>query len=369
MDRGPPVDVSDERPAAGGGDGDGEVSLLHLVNVVLRHRGLVWKWPVALAALLLALALLSPAEFTTSVTFLPQMEQRQMPGGLSGLASQFGLDVPSSLGGGRGPQFYAELLQSHDLFEAAVETPFPAASADSGVSDATLVDYYGVSGETAARRRVEAVEELREHLSVSTNPQTSTVQFGVTTGRPELSEQVASRLVELVNEFNLETRQSQAEAERRFLEDRVEEARESLAATEDSLETFLEQNRQYQNSPRLRFRYERLQRRVDLRQQVYTSLAQSYEQARIEEVRDTPVITVMEPPEVPAKPDPRRLALRAVLGLALGLVFGVVAAFVREFFTVAGGRDTEHVGEFRRLTGEIRERWRERFARLFRRFR
>jgi len=91
-----------------------------------------------------------------------------------------------------------------------------------------------------------------------------------------------------------DTRQSQAAAERGFTEERMAEAQEELRAAENELQRFLQNNRQFQNSPELVFQHDRLQRRVAMRQQVYTSLVQSYEQARIDEVPNTPVITVVE---------------------------------------------------------------------------
>jgi uncharacterized protein involved in exopolysaccharide biosynthesis len=72
-----------------------------------------------------------------------------------------------------------------------------------------------------------------------------------------------------------------------------------------------------------------LERDISLRQQVYTTLVQSFEQARIAEVRDTPVITVLQPPFLPAR-DPRGLVLMAAVGLALGGMAGLVLAFVVE---------------------------------------
>ena len=44
------------------------------------------------------------------------------------------------------------------------------------------------------------------------------VTFEVETFNPQLSAKIAQRLLDLLNRFNLETRQSQAAAERRFTE-------------------------------------------------------------------------------------------------------------------------------------------------------
>jgi hypothetical protein len=72
------------------------------------------------------------------------------------------------------------------------------------------------------------------------------------------------------------------------------------------------------------------QREVVNRQQVYSTLVQSYEQARITEVRDTPVITVLQSPFLPPEPDGRGLTLSGALGLVLGGMVGVVLAFLVE---------------------------------------
>src|SRR5690606_31231281 len=108
-----------------------------------------------------------------------------------------------------------------------------------------------------------------------------------TTPWPELSELLNRELLNLVGEYNMQRRQSNAAAERSFVEARLEESRHELVGAESDLKSFMEQNRRFDEAPQLRLEAARLQRRVDLRQQVYASLAQAYEQARIEEVRNT----------------------------------------------------------------------------------
>jgi uncharacterized protein involved in exopolysaccharide biosynthesis len=61
-----------------------------------------------------------------------------------------------------------------------------------------------------------------------------------------------------------------------------------------------------------------------------TTMVQSYEQARITEVRDTPVITVLQSPFFPPLNDPRRLVFMTVLGAMIGGMIGIMLAFVSE---------------------------------------
>jgi uncharacterized protein involved in exopolysaccharide biosynthesis len=223
------------------------------------------------------------------------------------------------------------------------------------MGSSTLIEILEIEGDSHALRVERAVERLENQISVSVDSETGVVQLAVTTRWPQLSESVAERIIDLVNHFNLETRRSQASEEREFLSQRLSEAKRELRVAEDSLEAFLENNRRYQDSPPLRFEHDRLQRGVNLHQQLVTSLAQSLEQAKIEEVRNTPVITVVEPAEKPARPDARRLKLQGFLGLVLGTVIGLMWAFGRDIAGSSRQRHPSDFQEFKRLREETLE--------------
>lgn len=320
--------------------------------------------PVAVAFLVIGFGLLGPRSYTATASFTPESGEGQA-GSLSGLASQFGINVPTGEAG-QSPQFYADLLESRELLREAVLTEYDVETepdrAEGDRLQGDLVALLEIEANTRRLAVANAIRSLRDIVSVTTSPETGVVELSVTTRWPDLSRQVADRLIKLVNQFNLETRKTQAAAEREFIEGQVARAESALHAAEDSLEAFLERNRRYQNSPELTFRYERLQRQVNLRQQVFTSLSESYEQAKINEVRNTPVITVVEPPELPARPDRRRLALKGVLGLMLGGMAGVFWAFGREMMATSRKADPDEYAEFARLNeeakGEVRGLWR-----------
>jgi uncharacterized protein involved in exopolysaccharide biosynthesis len=173
------------------------------------------------------------------------------------------------------------------------------------------------------------VETLQGMIAVRTATKTGVITLVVRTTKPDLSVQVAQNLLDQVNAFNLSTRQQQASAERAFLEKRLAEARGELRAAEENLQAFMIENRDLKGSPSLQLEFARLNRTVDMRQQLYTGLAQAYEQAKIEEVRDLPVITVVEPPEMPLIPDRRHTLRKVIIAMLLALFAGVVLAFIR----------------------------------------
>jgi uncharacterized protein involved in exopolysaccharide biosynthesis len=173
----------------------------------------------------------------------------------------------------------------------------PSAEAEGDSATGTLVDLWRVGGYDDEARVRAAVSRLDRRLTIRTSREANSVAVTVGAESPSLAVQINARLLELVGEFNKQKRRSRATAERAFAEERLGAAQAELEEAEAEHRRFLERNREYQAAPHLRFEEARLERRVALRQQVYQALAEGYERARIEEVRDTPVITVVERPQ------------------------------------------------------------------------
>jgi uncharacterized protein involved in exopolysaccharide biosynthesis len=343
-----------------------QVSLLAVANVLLRYRGLIVGTALVLALVVTIATFLLPRTYTSHSTLTPQA--RRTPSMISGLAAQFGLALPTS-DGGQSPAFYADLLTAHEVLGAVVDTRFEYPS-DTGRVRGTLVDIYRPRETRPALRRDDAIRQLSQDVNAITVQKTGVIELSVTERNPVLAQLVSRRLIELLNQFNLQTRQSQAGAERRFTEQRLAEVRLDLREAEDRLQQFLQRNRDYRNSPELNFQRERLDREVQVQQQLFTTLAQSYEQAKIEEVRDTPVITVVESPEVPVRPDPRGVLRNGILALLLGTLLGICLAIGRAYAVNARSLRHSEATEFDRLRREaladLRRPWRP-LRRAFRR--
>ena len=331
-----------------------DVSVLRILNVLLRHPRATIAVPAGLAAVVLLVSLLLPRSYSSGVTFMPQATESAFSQ-FAGFAADFGIPLPMSSAGGS-PQFYESLLRTRGLLTAAVMTEYEfgvGEEPDAERRTGTLIQLYGLDGADSVQNIEDAVERLHDDLSITADATIGTVRASVTTRWPDLSLAVAERLLELVDEFDAVTRQSQAAAERRFTAERLTSARSELREMEDTLQAFLLANRRYDRAPELRFEFERLQRKVALRQQVVSSLAVSHEEARIEEILDTPVLTIVDPPYRPAEPDSRRLGLRAFVALLLGLFIGSMWALGHEFVLSARRTDPDAVDEVARHARDL----------------
>jgi uncharacterized protein involved in exopolysaccharide biosynthesis len=290
-----------------------DLNLSELSSFLRRHRRLFVLCLSVGILIATAIASFWPRRYTSSASFIPQGQSRLSS--LATLASQFGVAVPVT-DAGRSPAFYAALIDSKNLLAEVVQQRFTRTSGD-GIA---LVDYLGGKGSTADLKIQSAISKLARKMNVAVDQKAGLVRVEVTLGDPRMSRDVTRALIAQVDSFNLQSRQSQASAERRFSERRLAEAQAEARQAQDELQSFLQRNRDFKSSPQLSFTYDRLADNVSLRQQIYTSVAQSYEQARIEEVRDTPVITVVEAPMLPARPDTRPFARAIAAGVLLGLV-------------------------------------------------
>ncbi len=335
-----------------------EISLIQLVNTLLRRRRIivVTSGGIALFVLLWLLVFSSALTYTSTASFIPQGSAGSASG-LAGLASQFGFQVPSGEPG-QSPEFYAELVTSRVVLGAMAEESFRFQVERGGeleVRSGTLAELLELAEDDPdALRREESIRWLMEDgITVSTGRGTGIVEASIKTPWAGLSKALADRLLELVNEFNMETRQSRGAAERAFVEGRLAEARDSLRGAENRYEAFLAGNRQFlgnrTTSPELMFERDRFQRQVAMQQELYTGLVQAHEQARITEVRNTPVITVVGRPEVPVEADARGRLLKLVLGVMLGGMLGVFLAFVQEYLNRAREEENDDYQELTHL--------------------
>lgn len=345
-----------------GGGARGEYSILALVNALIRHRRILLGVP-ALTAMVAALLVLarSGEVYTAESSFTPTETAQQLGGGGGGL---LGLALPGmSFSPWSSLDFYASLLRSRHLLERAAATEYEVAARGEGGQRerGDLVTLLALEGETAAERRSEAVRVLRDWISVSTAPSSGMVVLSVRTSRPELALGINTRLLELVDEFNIERQTKRRRAEEQFLRDRLADALSEMRAAESDLETFLVRNRQYRESPELLMDARRLQREVEFRQNIYFTLAQAHEQARIDAVSTTPFVSVVDPPALEVSRPGGRVVGAAFFGLILGGVFALVLIVASEFLREQRRRETREYEEFAQL-------WRARGGPALKRF-
>lgn len=318
-----------------------EVEPITLAETALRHRRVLVLVPLVFALVSVISTLLTPREFVSDFSFMPQRVEGA-GGQMSNLAAQFGVNL-GSMSEAESPQFYADLIRSRTVLGPLAEHEFEFRS-DTGVVSGTAAHLLNIDEGSRARTTEETIRRLRDRLRITPRQETGVVQVEVRTAWPAFSYRLAEGIIDGIHDFNTRVRRSRAQSERTFAATRLEEAQAGLRQAEAELQRFLESNqRGIETSPQLRLQFDRLQRQVTHQQALVTSMMQAYEQARVDEIRNTPVITVVEPPQVPAKGASRGGLLKLIAALLLGLAVAIAVIAFREYLA---GVKQRKPGEF-----------------------
>lgn len=316
-----------------------ETSLFGFVNVLLKYRGMVGAFVLGFGIFGILQVLDTKPTYATRIG-INVATKRDRTSQLDEVMS--GGAPAQELG------FFREMLVSAPLLSAAAKGPYRVVTPDSVISG-PLATFYGFKGRPDQYQHRMA-KILADDIRVTGSPETGNMWITVDAPYPDLAQQIAYTLVRQLNDYRDRQRLARAEAEREFVQGRLEEARVELRTAEQQLLEFREENRDF-SSPMLGMNEARLERNVAMKQQLYTSLLQLYDRARIEEARNFPPFTLIESPEWPLKPERSSAAAVPLLDAILGLLIGIVLAFIRQRMTETSASPTpafEHYTELKR---------------------
>lgn len=295
----------------------GELGRYLRALVDARSQIVLFTAGATLAAVLLALIL--PREWTARTVLLPAEDgQGALPAQLSGLATSFGFQVP--FGSASQSDLYPNILSSERLLGAVLARPF---SVREGAPAQPLLRILRPRDEDSHRTRMKAIRRLaKDVVRASKDSETGIVTLEVTTKSPTLSADVANALIAALEQYLITLRQDEGRKNRTFIDARVVDVAGELSKAEDQLAKFREANRRLGGSPELQLQELRLQRDMMIQEQVFLELQKQKEIAEIEEVKNTPVLKVLDEAVPPIRPSrPMR-----VLMVAAAFLLGVFAS-------------------------------------------
>ncbi|MCH7826701.1 MAG: hypothetical protein IIC75_01805 [Bacteroidetes bacterium] len=267
-----------------------------------------WKF-VIINVMVLVLTLTNLLFFThpyykSTVTILPDYGNKSggMLSQLSGLASLAGISV----GKGASTEIYQNLLTSESVIRPVVYAKYNTEEYDHPVN---LIEYFKLEPDESLPNKLQKRQmflTLYNSLTkgiISNDVERMTKILTVTAQMPEaqLSADVVNNLVESLNNYVLTQMKSFASEQRKYLDKRIAQVKDSLKVGENNLKNFREQNRVVLQSPQLMLEQARLARTITIIQTVYIELMKHYELVKLEEVRDTPILNIRELAKNPIK--------------------------------------------------------------------
>ena len=263
---------------------------------------------------------------------------------LQGLAAQFGVSVP---GVSEGAQWvYPEIVKSRTLAKSVLTRKFDTEKYGPQKSLLQILTYGDEEPEVSLDTLVIfGTDALIGMIEIES--QGSFYNLSVSTFEPQFAADLCAVLIEELDRHQREYKTEKVKETRLFIEGRIIDVQKELEEAEEALKDFVNRNRQIQGSPALLLEQQRLTREATVLTGVFTTLKQQLEMTKIEEVKESALVQVLDPPEAPLYRDKPKRKLSVLLSLILGFGMAIVVAFVKEY---ASNSDEEEKGKLREIT-------------------
>ena len=329
-----------------------EIDLIALLKRLWNGKRIIFYSLIASCFLGLIIGLVTPEKFTASVSFVPQISgQNQSTGGLSGLAKLAGIDLGSiSESDELSPYVYPLIINSipfqldlmhsplnfkgfekpFSIYKYLIEINTPSFFSllkkyTIGLPSLILKAFkkendsqgFDLSGSKVIYKFTEQEKEvslvLEEIINLNINEKDSYISLSSTFDQPLVTAQLTEKVMTLLQDHITQIKISKAKDNLSFLKERMKEKELGFKKVQQELVKFSDKNKDV-TSVMSSMKQQNLQSEYSLAFGVYSELAKQIEQAEIQVKKDTPILTIVQPVEVPDKPSsPKKLLIIVIL--------------------------------------------------------
>lgn len=246
-----------------------------------------------------------------------------------GLASQFGLSLPSL---NSEPKWvYAEIIKSRSLAKKIISKSFQTEKYSSKEPLFKIL-LNNLSDEPIKLKSAEneAIDIFLESVGVSEDLRTSIITLSVESFEPKLASDINNAIISELDFHQQAYNKEKTSKTRKFIEERIRDTEQELMRAENSLKTFMDRNRRIENSPALQLEKQRLNREVVVLTGVFTTLKQQLETTKIEEVKDSDYVIIIDDPNEPLSSSKPNRRFIVIIFTFFGFTIGTLISFFNE---------------------------------------
>lgn len=365
------VPVDDWPQADSGKRGSQEIDLRALADHAWDRRQFIFKFTGVFIVIGILVALLSPVEYQSGATLLPENQKGlggaggllEEYGGLIGLGGSIQLDQQESIP----PKLYPDIVNSlpyqleilnKEIYYSTYDTTVSNYNFFDDIYSPSVLGYIkgytlGLPGKIKGLFTEEApedplpkgfegdsivsitkhqsiiVNQMRSRISVVLDDESGLINVSVEMPDPNAAAQIGQLSVTLLKEYITNYRTRKAEEDLEFTREQMLKAKDEWQAAQVRLANFRDQNTG-QLTNRALTEEQRLQSEYDLAFNKYNSLAQKVEQAKLRVQEKTPVVTVLKPVQMPVDNVKPKRRLIVILSLFLGLLLSLGYVVITE---------------------------------------
>ena len=299
-----------------------EIDLYDIFQLLWKKKKFVISFSAIFTILAIIYSLLATPFYSSYVSIYPIVEgnNNSSIGDLQGIASTFGINI----GGQNQTSFnIPDIVNSRVLKKAVILNKWNSQKFDDSVN---LITYWEIDDTTGFSLRgflsglftpsektdphqaylESAIETIGELISVK-EEDSGLIVISVLSEDPQLSADIVNFIAEYIKNYVSEEMFAKSTEHRQFIENRMVSSKGELSDSEVALTEFRKKHPMALDTPDLQLDRGRLMRNVEVNQQVYITLRQQHELAKIEELKEAPVINILDKGEAAVeKTKPRR---------------------------------------------------------------
>jgi len=249
-----------------------------------------------------------------------------------GIAATFGISIP--MGASEPEWVYSEIIKSRTLARSMLKRKFNTEKYGPNKSLLQILTNVNKSPKYDINAlEFIAVDNFLGMISLSEDKISNIFTITISAFEPVFSYELNSALIEELDLHQRKYNKEKTSETRQFIEERIVETKKDLENAEEALKNFNDRNRRIENSPALQLERLRLSREVTVLTGVFTTLKQQNETTKIEELKDSDYVIIVDKPEVPIfRSSPQRKRIVIIAGF-IGIGLGIFISFIIEYFT------------------------------------
>jgi len=325
-----------------------KISLLDILLVLAKHIKLIIVTPtiVCIFTIIYVLFIAEPV-YVSQAKFMSS-DTSDRDSNMMGLAAQFGFAVQA---GNSQPNWsYEEIVKSRTMAINLLQHRFDTKKYGTQ-KELLQILTYGDETPEFSRDTLEvlAIAIFQDLVEINSNSKSGVYTLAFGSIEPKLSLQIVGIIINEIDKVLREYNAKQTTYTRQFIEERLIDTESDLEKAEVSLKIFRERNRNILESPNLQLEYGRLSRDVAVLMSVFTTLKQELEMAKIEEVKDSDYLIILDEPGTPISPDKPKKKFIVILAGIMGIGSGMMLAVIREYTQNSDDTEQQKISKFKSL--------------------
>ena len=335
-----------------------EIDIMELVRKLMREWKLILVWCGIAAVVGLVVGFSIPKEYSVSSKLAPELVSKSGGGSLGSLASLAGINLSSmSTSDAVYPDLYPDIVSSTpfivELFPVQVEfkdgktdyytylkeytrspwwtavtkAPFKALGWFMGLFREKKEPVEGFAQLDPSRLTEEQetiAKAIRGSIILTVDKKTSVISMTVTAQDPQVAARISEEVIDRLQAYVVRYRTEKSRKDLDYYQTLFDEAQTNYYSAQQRYANYMDRN-QNVVLQRVRTEQERLQNEMNLSFQLYNTCAQQLQAAKAKVQLETPVFTIINPPQVPLKRSkPSKVTILAAcifLGAAIAAVW------------------------------------------------